>query len=84
MVETVILNKLGANSLRQNGNEIDMISDGVPIEIKYQEKDRKYFPEKGFVSEIEMLLKKPLFQYKNGITKFIFHTLLYNIKNNQN
>ena len=50
------------------------------FEIKYQEKDRKYFPEKGFVSEIEMLLKKPLFQYKNGITKFIFHTLLYNIK----
>ncbi len=60
MVETVILNKLGANSFWKNGNEIDMISNGVPIEIKYQEKIN---PED--LKPIKEFMKK--FNQKQGI-----------------
>ena len=38
MVETVIVNKLRANSFWKNGTEIDIIHNNIPIEVKYQEK----------------------------------------------
>ncbi|MBI5002443.1 ATP-binding protein [Candidatus Woesearchaeota archaeon] len=37
MVETIIVNKLRANSFWKNGTEIDIIHEKVPIEVKYQE-----------------------------------------------
>jgi len=37
MVETSAVNKLQASSFWKNGNEIDIIHDGMPIEIKYQQ-----------------------------------------------
>ena len=37
MVETIIVNKLRANSFWKNGNEIDIIHNSTPIEVKYQE-----------------------------------------------
>ncbi|MBI3032060.1 ATP-binding protein [Candidatus Woesearchaeota archaeon] len=37
MVETIIVNKLRANSFWKNGTEIDIIYDKSPIEVKYQE-----------------------------------------------
>ena len=38
IVETLAVNKIKATSFWKNGNEIDIISDGIPIEVKYQEK----------------------------------------------
>lgn len=38
MVEACAVNKLKAQSFWKNGNEIDIIQDNIPIEIKYQEK----------------------------------------------
>jgi len=37
MVETAIINSLGAKSFWKNGNEVDIIHHEAPIEIKYQE-----------------------------------------------
>jgi uncharacterized protein len=37
MVETLAINKLNANSFWKNGNEIDIVHENIPIEIKYQE-----------------------------------------------
>ncbi len=38
MIETIVVNKTNASSFWKNGNEIDIILDGVPIEVKYKEK----------------------------------------------
>ncbi|MBS3079933.1 ATP-binding protein [Candidatus Pacearchaeota archaeon] len=38
MVETAVINKLHAISFWKNGNEIDVIHDNIPLEVKYQEK----------------------------------------------
>lgn len=37
IVETAMVNKIQAVSFWKNGNEIDMIHEDVPIEVKYQE-----------------------------------------------
>jgi len=37
MVETLAVNKLRAKSFWKNGNEVDIINNGIPIEVKYQE-----------------------------------------------
>ena len=37
MVETLIVNHTKTNSFWKNGNEIDIIYDDIPIEVKYQE-----------------------------------------------
>ncbi len=37
IVEAAAVNKLGASSFWKNGNEIDIVHEGVPIEIKYKE-----------------------------------------------
>lgn len=38
MVESSAVNKIGAQSFWKNGNEIDMIHEDIPIEVKYQER----------------------------------------------
>ncbi len=38
MVETLIVNKLKADSFWKNANEIDIVYNDIPIEVKYQEK----------------------------------------------
>ncbi|MEK6893716.1 MAG: ATP-binding protein [Nanoarchaeota archaeon] len=38
MVETIIVNKMQATSFWKNGNEIDLIHNEIPIEVKYKEK----------------------------------------------
>ena len=38
IVETLAANKIKATSFWKNGNEIDIIHNGIPIEVKYQEK----------------------------------------------
>src|SRR3989344_5914387 len=38
MVKTAVINKLHAISFWKNGNEIDVINDNIPLEVKYQEK----------------------------------------------
>ena len=38
MVETLIINQVKATSFWKNAKEIDIIYDGMPIEVKYQEK----------------------------------------------
>lgn len=41
MVETLIINKINASSFWKNGNEIDIIQNEIPIEVKYREKISK-------------------------------------------
>jgi uncharacterized protein len=38
MVESQIVNTLKANNFWKNGNEIDIVYNNIPIEVKYQEK----------------------------------------------
>lgn len=38
MIESLMVNKLGASSFWKNGTEIDIIYNDIPIEVKYQEK----------------------------------------------
>jgi len=38
MIETLVVNKLKASSFWKNGGEIDIVNNGFPIEVKYQEK----------------------------------------------
>ncbi len=49
MVETAVVNKLKAVAFWKNGGEIDIVRDGVPIEVKYREAinpgDFKYLRE---------------------------------------
>lgn len=40
VVETLAVNKIKATTFWKNGHEIDIIADGMPIEVKYQEKIR--------------------------------------------
>ena len=38
MIETIIVNKVKAACFWKNGNEVDIIYENMPIEVKYQEK----------------------------------------------
>ncbi len=38
MIETAAVNKVGAVSFWKNGNEVDIVHDDIPVEVKYQEK----------------------------------------------
>jgi len=38
MAETLVVNKIKANSFWKNGNEIDIIHNDIPIEVKYRNK----------------------------------------------
>ena len=38
MVETAAINKIEAKTFWKNGNEIDIIDNDIPIEVKYKEK----------------------------------------------
>ena len=38
MIETIIVNKVKAAAFWKNGNEVDIIYENMPIEVKYQEK----------------------------------------------
>ena len=38
MIETLAVNKIGAKSFWKNGDEIDIVHNDIPIEVKYQEK----------------------------------------------
>jgi predicted AAA+ superfamily ATPase len=51
MIETLMVNKLKATSFWKNGSEIDIIHNGIPVEIKYQEKinPEDYKPLKEFM-----------------------------------
>ena len=60
MVETLIINNLKAVSFWKNGNEVDIIHNNIPIEIKYQEKIKS----EDLKSLIEFMKK---FKVKNGI-----------------
>ena len=60
MVETIIVNKMQATSFWKNGNEIDLIHNEIPIEVKYKEKiDSADF------KPLREFMKK--FDKKNGI-----------------
>ena len=37
MVETAVVNELKASAFWKNGGEIDIVQDGIPIEVKYRE-----------------------------------------------
>ena len=56
MVETLAVNKSGTLSFWKNGGEIDIIKDGLPIEVKYKNK----FDNKEF---------KPLVEFMNKFDK---------------
>jgi len=65
MAETLAVNKIKASSFWKNGNEIDIISEGIPIEVKYQEKinSEDYKPLLDFMGKFKikqgiMLTKK--------------------------
>ncbi len=60
MVETTAVNKLKAVSFWRNGNEVDIIHDNIPIEIKYQEKI-----DTGDVKPVREFMKK--FHVKRGM-----------------
>ena len=55
MVETVAINKLQASLFWKNGNEIDIVHDDVPIEIKYQERitSNDYKPLREFMRKFK-------------------------------
>ena len=60
IVETLAVNKIKATSFWKNGNEIDIIYDGIPIEVKYQEK----INSEDFKPVIEFMRK---FKIKEGL-----------------
>jgi len=60
MAETVVINNLKAVSFWKNGNEVDVVHDNMPIEVKYQEKIR--FEDLKSITEF---MKK--FKVKKGI-----------------
>ncbi len=60
MVETIAVNKLRATSFWKNGNEVDIIYNGTPLEVKYQEK----INTEDFKSIIQFMKK---FNQKQGI-----------------
>jgi len=37
-METIAVNKFKASSFWKNGGEIDIVYEGIPIEVKYQER----------------------------------------------
>lgn len=78
MVETLVVNQTKAISFWKNGNEIDIVKDKIPIEIKYQNKignedikPLKEFMKKFVQKEGIMLTKKEEGEIKleNGIIK---------------
>ncbi len=60
MVETAAVNKLQAVSFWKNGNEVDIIHNNMPVEIKYHEK-----VDSGDVKPIREFMKK--FNVKKGM-----------------
>ncbi len=56
MVETAVVNKLRATSFWKNGNEVDIIHNNTPIEVKYQEKIRSedFKPLKEFMKKFKV------------------------------
>jgi predicted AAA+ superfamily ATPase len=60
MVESIAVNKTKATSFWKNGNEIDMIHNNLPVEVKYQEK----INSEDFKPIIEFMKK---FDKKDGI-----------------
>ncbi len=44
IVETVVINSMSSNSFWRNSHEVDFVADGVPIEVKHQNKiiDKDY------------------------------------------
>ncbi|MBU0963091.1 MAG: ATP-binding protein [Nanoarchaeota archaeon] len=60
MIETLAVNKLKASSFWKNGGEIDIIYNGAPIEVKYQEKINS-----GEFKTIKEFMKK--FNKKDGL-----------------
>jgi uncharacterized protein len=60
MVETAVVNKLGASYFWKNGNEIDMVHDGMPIEVKYRENI-----DSEDLKSVRRFMRK--FRKKNGI-----------------
>src|SRR3989344_869857 len=80
MIETAIVNKLGAISFWKNGGEIDIIHDNVPIEIKYQEKIKnedfkslRNFMKKFGIKKGILITKKEerILKLEEGTIKFI-------------
>ena len=60
MVETLVISNINAASFWKNGNEVDVVHDNMPIEVKYQEKIR--FEDLKSITEF---MKK--FKVKKGI-----------------
>ena len=60
MAETAVVNNLKAVSFWKNGNEVDVVHNNMPIEVKYQEKIK---PE-DLKSIIEFMKR---FKVKNGM-----------------
>ena len=80
MVETISVNKLKAKYFWKNGNEIDIINNDIPIEVKYQEqinsedlKPLKEFMKKFNQKEGLIITKKDEREIKidEGIIKLI-------------
>ena len=77
MIETAIVNKLGAISFWKNGGEIDIIHDNVPIEIKYQEKIKnedfkslRNFMKKFGIKKEYFFIKREFLQVARIFTKY--------------
>jgi hypothetical protein len=60
MIEALAVNKLNAQSFWKNGGEVDIVYEGTPIEVKYQENINK----KDIVPTIEFMRK---FNKKQGM-----------------
>ena len=60
MAESLVVNSLKAVSFWKNGNEVDVIYEGIPIEIKYQEKIKS-----DDLKSVSEFMKK--FKVKKGI-----------------
>lgn len=65
MVENLVINSISAKSFWKNGHEIDIINNGIPIEVKYQQDITETdmgpltdFMEKFGVDEALLLTKK--------------------------
>ncbi len=55
MVETTVVNKINAVSFWKNGNEVDIVYNDIPIEVKYQEKinSEDFKPLKEFMKKFK-------------------------------
>lgn len=80
MIETLAVNKLKASSFWKNGGEIDIVYEGIPIEVKYQEKinSEDFKPIREFMKKFNkkeglMLTKKEEkeIKFKEGTIRLI-------------